>query len=125
MVLIGSLILIAGLAAIGYLIYQAGVAQGAELGVEAFDSVPPMYGPRPFLFGLLGFILVILMFKLVLRMIFFPFFAFGMGKRHWHHRHPGMYAKWHQGEDLPPFFKDWHDRAHDPETAEAPETQES
>jgi hypothetical protein len=125
MVAIGSLILIAGLAAIGYLIFQAGVAQGAEVGVEAFEFAHPMYGPRPFLMGLLGFILVIFLVKFVMRMFFFPFFAFGMGRRHWRHRHPGMYGKWHEDKDLPPFFKDWHDRAHDPKAEEATESEEN
>lgn len=121
MVLVGSLILIAGLAAIGYLIFQAGVAQGAEVGVEAYEFARPMYGPRPFLMGLLGFILLIFLVKFVVRLIFFPFFAFGMGKHHWRHRHPGMHGKWQEGRDLPPFFKDWHDRAHDPASEETPD----
>jgi hypothetical protein len=124
MVVIGSLILIAGLAAIGYLIFQAGVAQGAEVGIEAFEFAHPMYGPRPFLMGLFGFILVIFLVKFVMRMFFFPFFAFGMGRRHWRHRHPGMRGKWYEGEDLPPFFKDWHERAHSPSSEESTETKE-
>ena len=124
MVLVGSLVLIAGLAAIGYLIFQAGVAQGAEVGVEAFEFAHPMYGPRPFLMGLFGLILVIFLVKFVMRLVFFPFFAFGMGRRHWRHRHPGMHGKWYESEALPPFFKDWHDRAHDPEAEGAPEPEE-
>jgi len=124
MVLLGSLILIAGLVGIVYLIFQAGVAQGAKVGIEAFEFAHPMYGPRPFLMGLLGFILVIFLVKFVMRLFFFPFFAFGMGRRHWRHRHPGMSGKWHEGENLPSFFKDWHDRAHDPEAEGAPEPEE-
>ena len=124
MVLLGSLILIAGLAGIGYLIFQAGVAQGAEVGIETLEFTRPMYGPRPFLMGLFGFILVIFLVKFVMRLFFFPFFAFGMGRRHWRHRHPGMSGKWHEGRDLPPFFKDWHERAHRPTEEEASETKE-
>ena len=121
MVLLGSLILIAGFAAIGYLIFQAGVAQGAAVGVEAFGFAPAMFGPKSFLTVLLGFILVIFLVKFVMRLVFFPYFAFGMGRRY---RHPGMHGKWYEGEGLPPFFKDWHDRAHDPEAEGAPEPEE-
>jgi hypothetical protein len=112
MVILGSLVLIAGLVGIGYLIYQAGVAQGAAIGVEAFAFGQPMVGLRPFFLGLLGFLLLLLFLKFVLRLIFFPFFAFGMGHRAWRYGHPAMRGKWLEDEDIPPFFKAWHERAH-------------
>jgi hypothetical protein len=124
MVVLGALILIAGLAGIGYLIYQAGVTQGAALGAEAFEFTRPIMGPRPLLTGILGFIALLFLLKLVTRLIFFPFFAYGMGRRHWRRHHPGMYGKWGYESDPPPFFRDWHERAHtDP--VDEPKTEDS
>jgi hypothetical protein len=114
MAVLGSLILIAGLAAIGYLIYQAGVAQGAGLGAEALEFTRPMVRPGGFLTGLLGFLLLIMLFKFTMRLFFFPFFAFGMGGHHFHRRY-GWRGKWSERDDLPPFFKEWHERAHESE----------
>jgi hypothetical protein len=112
MVIIGSLVLIAGLAAIGYLIYRAGVAQGAAVGVGTLDLAGPIMNPRPFLTGLLGFVLLLILLKFALRLILFPFLALGMGHRAWRYGHTGMRGKWLEGEDVPPFFKIWHERAH-------------
>jgi hypothetical protein len=107
MAALGSLIGLVLLAAAGYLVFQAGVAQGA-----AGDGATGFFIAPGLLPGILGVLVIFMFAKIVLRMIFFPFFAIGMGRRfgHWGHR-PG---RWGMDEDrpVPPFFQAWHEHAH-------------
>lgn len=112
MALLGSLLALVLLAGIGYLVYQAGVAQGAANGLAAGGTAGLFFGPGRLLTWILGFLALMFAMKIVMRLIFFPMFTAGMGRRfgRWGHygpRWPG------NGEDrLPPFFQAWHERAH-------------
>jgi hypothetical protein len=116
--IVSALVLIAAVAGIAFFAFQAGVAQGSPITIEApsgdANPVPapyPYYGygmpfHRPFGFGygfgcfgpLLAFFLIFVAFR----------FLF-WGPRWGHHRgHWGRH--WEGG--APPMFEEWHKRAH-------------
>ena len=116
--IVSALVLIAAIAGIAFFAFQAGVAQGSPITIEApsgdANAVPapyPYYGygmpfHRPFGFGygfgcfgpLLAFFLIFVAFR----------FLF-WGPRWGHHKgHWGRH--WEGG--APPMFEEWHKRAH-------------
>jgi len=114
--IISALALVAAIAAIGFFAFQAGVAQGSPVTIQApSDETAPMPYPyygygmpfhRPFGFGygfgcfgpLLGFFLIFLAFRFL---FWGPRWGHHMG--HWGRR-------WEGG--APPMFEEWHKRAH-------------
>jgi hypothetical protein len=120
--LIAALVLVAVVAAIGYFAFQAGVAQGSPITIEApsGETAPmpyPYYGwgwggpfhhrPFGFGFGIFGFLFVLFLFFLALRALRFLFWGprWGGGP----HQH-GPWGRWENG--VPPMFEEWHKRAH-------------
>jgi hypothetical protein len=108
MALLGSLIAIALLAGAGYLVFQAGVAQGAAGGT----APQAIFGSGNLWTGILAILLLLFFARSIVRLVFFPFFASGMSRRFggWGH-HPGRWG-WNEERPVPPFFKDWHERIH-------------
>ena len=119
--IVSALVLIAAIAGIGYFAFQAGVAQGSPVTIEApsGETVPmpyPYYGwrgpshhPFGFGFGLFGFLLLLFLFFLALRAFRFLFWGprWGWG----HHSGRGPWGRhWENG--VPPMFEEWHKRAH-------------
>ena len=120
--IVSALVLIAAVAGIAFFAFQAGVAQGSPITIEApsGETVPapyPYYGygmpfHRPHFgfgygFGCLGPLLVFFLLFAAFRFLFW-------GSRWGHHRgHWGRH--WEGG--APPMFEEWHKRAH----GEAPE----
>lgn len=117
---VAGLVLLAVIAAIGFFAFQAGVAQGSPITIEApsGESVPaPMpyygygYGMRghhPFAWGfgclipLFGVFLLVLALKAFRVMMWGPRWGWGHGRGGW-------------GEHgVPPMFEEWHKRAHEP-----------
>jgi hypothetical protein len=114
--IIGGLVLLAALAGLAYLAFNAGLARGAAINLAESGRLPqgaygmPYYWHAPFFapFGLLG---CLLPFFLVL-MVFASVSWLLWGPRRWMHR-PGMWqAGWHS-EGVPPRFAEWHRRAHE------------
>jgi hypothetical protein len=123
--IVSALVLVAVIAGIGFFAYQAGVANGSPITIEApsgdANAVPaPYYGygsGMPFhrghfgfgfgCFGpLLAFFLFVLAFKSFRMMIWGPRWGWGG-----HHR--GHWGKrWEGG--VPPMFNEWHTKAHGP-----------
>jgi len=117
--LVAALVLLAAIAAIGYFAFQAGIAQGSPVTIEApsGETAPmpyPHYGrgwgmpfpPPPFGFGFgcFGFLIVLFLFFMALRAMRFLFW--GCGRHGWH----GPWGRWENG--VPPMFEEWHKRAH-------------
>lgn len=128
---IGVLILLSLIGGAGFMAYKAGVSQGIaqapevavaiEKAAESGQVAPiaPMYGygyPHPYGFGHPHFFNP---FGAVCLSIFFLFLFFGFMKmmffrrmRHhgWGHHRGSWNGEW-EGK-VPPFFADWHKRAH-------------
>jgi len=120
---VSALVLVAVIAAIGYFAYQAGVAQGSPITIEApsGETAPmpyPYYGwgmpfhhrPFGFGFGFFGFLILLFLFFAALRALRFLFWGprWGWG-HHGGHGH-GPWGHWENG--VPPMFEEWHKRAH-------------
>jgi hypothetical protein len=127
--IVSALVLIAAIAGIAFFAFQAGVAQGSPVTIQAPEGqTAPMPYPYPYYgwgmpyhhwgfgFGFLGFLIPLFLFFLVLRAFRFLFWGsrFGWG----HHRGPWG-RSWENG--LPPMFEEWHKRAHGEPTEEQKE----
>ncbi|WKZ48944.1 MAG: hypothetical protein QY306_06205 [Anaerolineales bacterium] len=118
---VAGLVLLGVIAAIGFLAFQAGVAQGSPITIEApsGESVPmpypqygygygvPFRGPHfGFGFGclipLFGLFLLVLALKSFRMMMWGP--RWGWGGRH---------GGWGE-HGVPPMFEEWYKRAHEP-----------
>ena len=117
--IVSALVLIAAVAGIAYFAFQAGVAQGSPITIEApsGQTVPapypysgygygmPFHHPFGFGFGFFGFLILLFLFFTALRAFRFLFW----GPRWGHHKgHWGRH--WEGG--APPMFEEWHKRAH-------------
>lgn len=116
--IIAVLVLLAAVAAIGFLAYQAGVAQGSPVTIQApsGESVPapylypyygmPFYRPWGFGFGCFGILIAFFLFFLALKA-----FRFALWGPRWGW---GGHGPWRHGwdGDVPPRFEEWHKRVH-------------
>ncbi len=114
--ILAALVLIAAVAGVAYLAYQAGVLQGSPVTVQSpsGQSVPaPYYGYGfwpvfPFWgLGCFGPLIALFLLFLAFRMLGFVFWGPRGG---WGHR-----RMWRHGGyegDVPPMFKEWHDQVH-------------
>jgi len=117
--IVSALVLIAAVGGIAYFAFQAGVAQGSPITIEApsGQTVPapypysgygygmPFHHPFGFGFGFFGFLILLFLFFTALRAFRFLFW----GPRWGHHKgHWGRH--WEGG--APPMFEEWHKRAH-------------
>jgi hypothetical protein len=115
---VAVLVLLAAIAGIAYFAFQAGVAQGSPITIEApsGETAPgpyPHYGygfhrPWGFGFGFFGFLILLFLFFLALRAFRFLFWGPRWG---WGPHHYGPWGRhWENG--VPPMFEEWHKRAH-------------
>ena len=116
--LISALVLIAAIAGIAFFAFQAGVAQGSPVTIEApsGQAVPapyPYYGygmpfHRPWGFGFFGFLFTLLLIFLAFRALRFLFWGprWGWGP----HQYGPWGRSWENG--VPPMFEEWHKRSH-------------
>ncbi|HEU0291411.1 MAG TPA: hypothetical protein VFR47_01670 [Anaerolineales bacterium] len=134
--ILSALVLVAAIAGIGYFAFQAGVAQGSPITIEApsGESVPapyPYYGYRygmpfhrpygfGFGFGCFGPLLVLFLIFLAIK----SFRVLFWGPR-WGWGHRGGYGPWgrHWENGVPPMFDEWHKRSHGQQPDAQPEEQ--
>jgi hypothetical protein len=128
--IVSALVLIAAIAGIAFFAFQAGVAQGSPVTIEApAGQTAPMPYPYPYYgwgmpyhhwgfgFGFLGFLIPLFLFFLVLRAFRFLFWGSRFG---WGPHHHGPWGRgWENG--VPPMFEQWHKRAHGEPTEEKKE----
>ncbi|HEY2980957.1 MAG TPA: hypothetical protein VGJ22_07250 [Anaerolineales bacterium] len=116
--IVAALVLVAAIAGIGFFAYQAGVAQGSPVTIQAPAGEPvpapyPYYGygmpfHHPFGFGFGCFGLLLPLFLLLIALKAFRVMLWGPRWGHMHHNGPwGRHS-----EGGPPFFEEWHKRAH-------------
>jgi len=127
---LGVIVLLIGIVAIGVVAYNAGVAQ-AQTVAPAAQVIAPWHGGMemrplaglfflPFLFCLVPLFLVLFIF-LPLRMIFGPHRMHMHMHGRWHGEEAGegeipphMHGRWEKWEGgVPPFVEDWHRRMHE------------
>jgi hypothetical protein len=123
--IVSGLVLIAAIAAIGFFAYQAGIAQGSLIAIQApsGESVPALhpyygYGIRPYhpfawgfgcLIPLFGVFLLVLALKSFRVMMWGPRWGWGGPHGHWGER------------GVPSMIEEWHKRAHTGEQEEKKE----
>ncbi len=117
--IVSGLVLLAVIAAIGFFAFQAGVAQGSPITIEApsGESIPAPYphygygygmrGHHPFTWGFGCLIPLFAVFLLVLALKSFRVMMWGP---RWGH-HMGHWGRHWEG-GVPPMFDEWHKRAH-------------
>jgi hypothetical protein len=129
--IIAALVLVAAIAGIAYFAFNAGVAQGSPVTIQApSGETAPMPYPYPgygypfhhpfgfgFGFGCFGLLIPLFLFFLAIHAFRILFWGPRWG---WGHRGP-----WRRGwseAGVPPMFQEWHDRAHGkPESENKPE----
>ena len=119
--IVSGLVLLAAIAGIAFFAFQAGVAQGSPVTIEAPDgqTAPgpnpyvygygrPFHGPFGFGFGCFGLLIPLFLFFIAMRAFRFMLWGHGWG----HHTHG--YGHWgrHWEGGAPPVFEEWHKRAH-------------
>jgi hypothetical protein len=112
-----GLLVIVGIAGLGYYAYQMGVAQGMAQGAPAgaAAAAAPYFWHRPMIFapfwGLGCLIPLVLLFLVFggLRAMFWRGHMMG---------HGGWRGRWSEG-GVPPMFEEWHKRSHE-QKADAP-----
>jgi hypothetical protein len=116
--IVAGLVLLAAIAGIAYFAFQAGVAQGSPITIEApsGETVPapyPYYGYGPFHrpfgfgFGFFGCLIPLFLFFLLFGAFRFLFWGPRWG---WGHHRGSWGRTWENG--VPPMFEEWHKRAH-------------
>ncbi len=114
-IVVGILVLVVGLIALGVYVYNLGAASAADesaelpLRLREFGPFPSALG---IVFAVIGFMILL---KFAVPMILFPLFGIGFWgvRRHWR-----RYGPWHchpmDWEDcVPPMVRSWHRRMHD------------
>jgi hypothetical protein len=116
--ILAGFILLAAIAGIAYFAYQAGVNQGAAVPVINDGVRLPIFYPLAG-FGFFG--LMIAFFLVMVAMASMRHLIWGPRISHRYLRHSRLEHAAPWGEGVPPFFKEWHDRAHTaPEDDKAP-----
>jgi hypothetical protein len=125
-----ALVLIAAIAGIGAYAYNIGITQGLAQKVAApagtVVAQPYMHFGRPifgFGFGLFGCLIPLFLLCLVFGSLRAMFWHGHMGMRGMHHHGPWGWRD-ENSKDVPPFFSEWHRRAHaqpDDKPAEKPD----
>ena len=121
--LVSALVLIAAIAGIGFFAYQAGVAHGSPVTLQApsGETVPPSYPyygfgypfHHPFGFGFGCFSPLIALFLLFAALHAFRILFWGPRWGWGRHGGHGMWRHgWTEEGGVPPMFKEMHDRAH-------------
>jgi len=125
--IVSALVLIAALAGIAFFAFQAGVAQGSPVTIEApagdGNALPapyPYYGHgygmpfhrAHFGFGLgcFGPLIALFLFFIALKSFRFLFWGPRWGHMGHHHGGHGWGRHWENG--VPPMFEEWHKKAH-------------
>jgi len=116
--IVAGLVLIAVVVGIAFFAFNAGIAQGVATKLPQTATQPGnmpyfQYGApffwHPF-FGIFGFLIVLFVLFFIFRLISFVVFGPRWGWGGHMYRHAWRHG-WYEG-DIPPMFKEMHDRAH-------------
>lgn len=124
--IVGTLVLVCGLIALGFYVYNLGVISAADESVELPLRVHH-YGHFPSIFGVIftviGFLILL---KIAVPMILFPLFGIGfMGaKRHWRRGGPWHWRHMDWEDGVPPMVRSWHRHMHEMDESEESPSEE-
>lgn len=132
--IVSALVLVAVIAGIAFFAFQAGVAKGSPVTIQAPSGATapapyPYYGyGMPFHpwgfgfgFGCFGPLLALFLLFIALRAFRFAFWGPRWGWGH-HHGGPGAWRHgWSEG-GVPPMFDEWHKRSHGEQSQEKKES---
>jgi len=126
---LAALILVAAVTGIALFAYNAGVAKGSPVTIEApsgetgqppyypyYGYGYPLHRPFGFGFGFLGCLVPLILFFLIFGAFRFLFWGPRWGWRHHTHGGGPWSMGWHEG--VPPAFEEWHKRAHGEQPSE-------
>ena len=123
--IVSALVLIAAIAGLGYVAFNAGVAQGSPVTINAPEgqTVPapyyyghgmPFHHPFGMGFGCFGILITLFLFGLAMKA--FRMMVWGPRFGHMHGHGPWRHGWGERG--VPPMFEEWHKRAHGEAPAE-------
>jgi len=130
--IVSALVLVAAIAGIGFFAYQAGVANGSPVTIEApAGDAPALSAPHygygygmpfhrghfGFGFGCFGILIPLFLFFLAMKA--FRFMFWGSPWRHMGQHHGMWGRRWEGG--APSMFDEWHKKAHGEEPEEKKE----
>ena len=132
--IVSALVLIAAIAGIAFFAFQAGVAKGSPITIDApagqVAPVMPYYGygygmpfhhPFGFGFGCFGLLIPLFLFFLALKAFRFAFWGRRWGHMHGEHGHHGPWGRHWEG-GAPSMFDEWHKQAHEDPKESTPDT---
>lgn len=119
--IVSALVLIAAIAGIAFFAFNAGVAKGSPITINAPEGQSaqapyPYYGygmpfHRPFGMGIGCFGILIPLFLFFIAMKAFRIMTWGPRMGHVHGHGPWR-GHWGENGGVPPMFEEWHKRAH-------------
>jgi hypothetical protein len=112
---VGILVLVCGLIALGFYVYNLGAASAADQSVELpahpwhFGYFPPLLGVA---IAVIGFMFLL---KIAIPLILFPIFGIGFwgARRHWRGYGPRHWRRMDWEEGVPPMVRSWHRHLHE------------
>lgn len=123
---VGILVLIAGLIALGFYIYNLGAASAVDESVETplrFWQYAPFHPVLGIVFAVVGFMILL---RIIVPMILFPLIGIGFmsAKRRWHRGGPWHWHHMDWEDDVPPMVRSWHRHMHEMEEGEESASEE-
>ncbi len=112
---VGILVLVCGLIALGFYVYNLGVSSAADQSVE-LPAHPWHFGYFPSVFGVaLAFIGFMILLRIAVPLILFPLFGIGFwgARRHWHGHGPWHWRRMDWENCAPPMVRSWHRHLHE------------
>lgn len=112
---VGILVLVCGLIALGFYVYNLGAASAVDENVE-LPTYTWHFGRFPSVFGVvLAFIGFMILLRIAVPFILFPLFGIGFwgARRHWRTYGPRHWRRMDWEEGVPPMVRSWHRHLHE------------
>ncbi len=112
---VGILVLVAGLIALGVYVYNLGAASAADESAELPLRLRD-YGPFPSVLGIVFAVIgLMILLKIAVPMILFPLFGIGFwgARRRWRRSGPWHWHPMDWEDGIPPMVRSWHRWMHE------------
>jgi len=111
---VGTLVLVCGLIALGVYVYNLGAASAVDETAELPLRVHH-YGPHTSVFGFVFAVIgIMILLKIAIPMIVFPLFGAGFwgARKRWRRHGPWHWHPMDWEDDVPPIVRSWHRNMH-------------